>query len=236
MCKRAKTCAGQQLTAPGQETVPPAHGPAQQSSLSETGAEHLLPPSSPLLFQEGLGERWWWIFFNSAVGPAACQTLKKQGWVPVAGVQRGDAEGMQSAASRWESSGALPWVREERPPASWCHCISTGICSRRANHFTTPVNNFFFFKPIKKMPFFFPLYLSCKFLRRSRGAQHQSVTLHCSGPDLSAPSGKPRDLQMAFWVLPFLGWHRSNRSQPLTWCQIFSRERLTRLLWEVFLH
>lgn len=47
---------------------------------------------------------------------------------------------------------------------------------------------------------------------------------HCSEPDLSAPSGKPRYLQKAFCsrVLPLPGWHRSNRSQPLpTWCQTF---------------
>lgn len=112
------------------------------------------------------------------MGPAACQTLKKQDWLPVAGVQQGNAEGMHSTASPWESSGALPWLREEGAPASWCHCISTGICSRRANHFTTLVSFFFFFlKPIKKMPFSFHLYLSCEFLRTSRGAQHQSVTL-----------------------------------------------------------
>lgn len=106
------------------------------------------------------------------------QTPKQQGWVPVAGVQRGNAEGMHSTASPWESSGALPWVREEGAPASWCHCIATGVCCRRANHFTTLINVFsLFFKSIKKMPFSFPLYLSCEFLRRSRGAQHQSVPL-----------------------------------------------------------
>lgn len=82
----------------------------------------------------------------------------------------------ECTASQWESSGPLPCVGEEGIPASWCHCISAGICSRRANHFTTLVS-FFFFKSIKKMPFSFPLYLSCEFLRRSRGAQHQSVTL-----------------------------------------------------------
>lgn len=69
-------------------------------------------------------------------------------------------EGMQSVASQWESSGALPWVRKEGPPVSWCHCISTGICSRRANHFTTLINLFIFFflSPLRKCLFFFPLY------------------------------------------------------------------------------
>lgn len=52
---------------------------------------------------------------------------------------------------------------------------SQGLFYSKPFHY--PGLTFFFLKSTKKMPFSFPLYLTCEILRRSRGAQHQSTIL-----------------------------------------------------------
>lgn len=73
--------------------------------------------------------------------------------MPVAGVQRGNAEGMQSTASRWESSGALPWERGRRdllPHGVTAYPLEFAL---EEQTISLPWSTFFFPSPLRKCLF-----------------------------------------------------------------------------------